>query len=168
LVDPCGKNGWSIRIATDDADVAAFRDLCSEFARSLVYTAECASLEHQGIDAELAALPGAYGPPRGVILIAIDPRGSAVGCVALRPLAPNICEMKRMYVRPSGRGKGTGRALAKALIDWARGVGYHAMRLDTGASMTDATALYQSLGFREIPAYNRDPTPGTRWMELRL
>jgi len=158
----------TIRAASGDADVAAFRDLCTEYARSLAYTAECASLEHQGIDAELVTLPGAYGPPRGVILLAVDHADSPVGCVALRPLAPDICEMKRMYLRPHARGCGIGCALAVAIIDAARRLNYRAVRLDTGASMTAAASLYQSLGFLDIPPYNRDPTPGTRWMELIL
>lgn len=158
----------TIRAASGDADVSAFGELCTEYARSLAYTAECASLEHQGIDAELAALPGAYGPPRGVMILALDPAGLAVGCVALRPLGADICEMKRMYLQPRARGCGVGRALAAAIIDAARGLNYRAMRLDTGASMTAAAALYRSLGFRDIPPYNRDPTPGTRWMELPL
>lgn len=158
----------TIRAASGDADVAAFRELCTEYAASLQYTAECASLEHQCIDAELAALPGAYGPPRGVIILAFDEAVQPIGCVALRPIAPDICEMKRMYVRPSARGVGIGRALARAIITAAREARYHAMRLDTGVSMTTATGLYRSLGFRDIPPYNRDPTPGTRWMELQL
>jgi len=157
-----------IRAASGYADTQAFRDLCTEYARSLDYTAECASLEYQGIDAELATLPGAYGPPRGVIFLAFDHAGSAVGCVALRPLLPDICEMKRMYLRPRARGSGLGRDLAATIIDAASHLHYRAMRLDTGASMAAASALYQSLGFRDIPAYNRDPTPGTRWMQLAL
>ncbi len=55
-----------------------------------------------------------------------------------------------------------------AVIDAARALNYRAVRLDTGATMTAAAGLYQSLGFRDIPVYNRDPTPGTRWMELTL
>lgn len=159
---------FEIRAAAGDHDVAAFRTLCTEYARSLEYTTECASLEHQGIDCELAGLPGVYAPPRGEILLAVDQSGDPVGCVAIRPLPGDVCEMKRMYVRPAARGHGVGRDLAVAVINAAQAMGYRAMRLDTGASMTAAAGLYQSLGFRDIPAYNRDPTPGTRWMELRL
>lgn len=158
----------TIRAASGNGDIATFRDLCAEYARSLEYSAECASLEHQGIDRELASLPGAYAPPRGVILLARTGESAPAGCVALRPLADDVCEMKRMYVRPAARGRGVGRALAAAVIDAARSMNYRAMRLDTGATMTAAAGLYQSLGFRDIPAYNRDPTPGTRWMELTL
>ena len=158
----------AIRSAATASDIAAFRELCIEYARSLEYTAECASLEHQGIACELSSLPGAYSPPRGVILVAFDQAGAAIGCVALRPLGPDICEMKRMYIRPAARGSGLGRTLALAIMAAARDLKYRVMRLDTGASMTAAASLYESLGFQDIPAYNRDPTPGTRWMELVL
>jgi len=162
----------TIRPARTPADLAAFRALCLEYARTLEYTAECQSLEHQGFDAEMATLPGAYAPPRGEILLAFDPAApeSPIGCVALRPLGDggDFCEMKRMYVRPHARSRGVGRALATALIAAARERNYRAMRLDTGATMLHAAALYQSLGFRDIPAYNHDPAPGTRWMELPL
>lgn len=159
---------FEIRAAQGESDVAAFRLLCAEYAASLEYTTEYASLEHQGIDCELAGLPGAYAPPRGMILLACDSSGAAMGCVAVRPLSEDTCEMKRMYVRPELQGQGVGRALAVTVIARARQLGYAAMRLDTGASMTVAARLYESLGFRDIPAYNRDPTPGTRWMEPML
>lgn len=157
----------TIRTAIGPADISMFRALCSEYARTLAYTAECASLEHQRIDEELAALPGDYSPPRGAMLLALAGE-EPVGCVALRPLGDGICEMKRMYVIGAFRGRGVGRSLASAILDAARTLRYRAMRLDTGASMTAAASLYESLGFRDIPAYNRDPTPGTRWMELSL
>lgn len=157
-----------IRPAVSGEDIAAFRELCAEYVESLEYTAECASLEHQGIGCELASLPGAYAPPRGEILLARDGASIPIGCVALRPLDQTVCEMKRMYVRPAVRDKGLGRSLAMAIIAAARSRGYQAMRLDTGVSMTAAAALYASIGFRDIPPYNRDPTPGTRWMELTL
>lgn len=157
----------TVRPARSDADIAAFRTLCLEYARTLEYTDECRSLEHQGFDAEMAGLPGCYAQPRGEILVAYggpDP----IGCVALRPLSDDICEMKRMYVRPVARSRGVGRLLATSIIAAARARGYRAMRLDTGASMHHAAALYRSLGFREIPAYNHDPVPGTMWFELTL
>ena len=160
--------GYALVSATTVQHIAVFRELCLEYASSLQYTSECASLEHQGIDKELNSLPGAYAPPRGAILVALDPNGRAAGCAALRPLDDSICEMKRMYVRPEFRGRGVGRLLAAAVITRARAIGYEAMRLDTGVSMVAAAALYKQLGFRDIPAYNRDPTPGTRWMELCL
>lgn len=158
----------NVRAVMNKGDLAAFRALCLEYANTLEYTRECKSLEYQGFDAEMAGLPGAYARPRGEILLAIDDAEGAIGCVAMRPLSEDICEMKRMYVRPAGRGRGVGRMLAEGIVAAARERGYRAMRLDTGATMVEAARLYESLGFRDIPPYNRDPVPGTRWMELTL
>jgi putative acetyltransferase len=91
-----------------------------------------------------------------------------VGVVGLRPLAAEVCEMKRLYVREAGCGTGCGRALAEAVIAAAIERGYRAMRLDTLKSMHRAQALYRALGFREIARYYENPLPGTRYFELTL
>ena len=138
------------------------RALFLEYAQSLDF-----SLCFQAFDDELAQLPGEYAPPDGCLLlarIAADP----LGCVALRPIDSSTCEMKRLYLRPAARGQGVGRALAVAVIAEARRIGYAAMRLDTVPSMKTAIALYQSLGFVEIPPYRHNPLPGAVFMELTL
>jgi GNAT superfamily N-acetyltransferase len=117
----------------------------------------------QGFEKELASLPGDYAPPRGRLLIA-----SGAGCVALRPLDEETCEMKRLYVREEHRGSGLGRRLVEALIEEARAIGYRRMRLDTLPKMDSAQKLYASLGFREIAAYRANPVPGARFLELSL
>jgi GNAT superfamily N-acetyltransferase len=117
----------------------------------------------QNFEEELAGLPGEYQPPRGRLLIA-----EGAGCVALRPIDAEVCEMKRLYVRPEHRGSGLGRALVLAIISEARGIGYRRMRLDTMAKMGSAQSLYASLGFREIGAYRYNPEPGARFLELEL
>jgi putative acetyltransferase len=123
----------------------------------------------QGFEAELASLPGRYAPPSGRLVVA-EMAGQAVGCVGLRDLGQGICEMKRLYVRDPGRGRGVGRALAERVIAEARGQGYRAMRLDTlrTEQMAAANGLYDHLGFRDIPAYYDNPLPGVRYMELSL
>jgi len=119
----------------------------------------------QGFAEELADLPGQYAPPAGRLLLA-KCDGWPAACGAVRKIAPGICEMKRLYVRPSFRGRGIGRALAAALVQSARDTGYRAMKLDTLASMKAAVALYQSLGFRPTRAYYQNPLPDVLYFEL--
>lgn len=119
-------------------------------------------LAYQNFDAELAALPGAYAPPRGALLLARKNGRAAEGCVAMRPLGEDgVCEMKRLYVAPEGRGGGLGRALAIAVIETARSSGYRELRLDTLPAMTAAIRLYGALGFVRTHAYYDGAVDGT-------
>ena len=144
-------------MATTPEQIATVAELFREYAASLGV-----DLSFQGFEQELASLPGDYAPPRGRLLLADG------GCVALRPLGGDICEMKRLYVRPSARGTGLGRALVQRVIDEARALGYRAMRLDTLPSMTAAAAMYRAFGFREIEPYRFNPVEGTKYFELGL
>jgi GNAT superfamily N-acetyltransferase len=120
-------------------------------------------------DEELNGLPGDYAPPSGGRLLLVEHEGRVAGCVALRALEPGICEMKRLYLRPQYRKQGIGRMLVEAILMEARSIGYRGMRLDTiEPKMKDAVALYQRLGFREIPPYRRNPIAGVMYMELEL
>jgi putative acetyltransferase len=121
----------------------------------------------QAFDDELASLPGRYARPTGRLLLAADGE-SVVGVVALRSLNGADCEMKRLYVRPAGRGSRIGRLLATTLINEARLAGYHRMLLDTLPSMAQAQALYRSIGFMEIAPYCDNPIAGTLYMALDL
>jgi ribosomal protein S18 acetylase RimI-like enzyme len=143
-------------------DLEVVRELIEEYVRALGV-----DLGFQEIERELADLPGTYGPPGGVILLA-RVSGEIAGCVALRALEEDACEMKRLYVRPAFRGTGLGRQLALELIGRARALGYRRMRMDTLPQMQAARKLYTSLGFREIEAYRFNPVPGTAFMELAL
>lgn len=136
--------------------------LFREYAQSLGV-----DLDFQDFDAELAQLPGKYAPPGGILLLATE-GGSARGCVALRPLSPGVCEMKRLYVRPAARGRGFGVALARAVLDEAARLGYATMRLDTLERLSEAMRLYETLGFRRIPAYYANPLPEVVYWELDL
>ncbi|HEU5213640.1 MAG TPA: GNAT family N-acetyltransferase [Gaiellaceae bacterium] len=146
----------------DPADVETARALFAEYAASLGV-----DLDFQGFDDELAGLPAGYLAPTGVLLLA-DTGAGTVGCVAVRALQGDICELKRLYVRPAGRGAGLGRTLTEAAIAAARRLGYRSMRLDTLPAMQTAYALYRELGFREIEPYRFNPVPGTRYLELDL
>ena len=161
-----GAHVARIAEVTDPARMDVVRDLFREYQRSIGV-----DLCFQGFAEELATLPGAYAPPRGRLLLAVNGDQSGdhpVGCVALRPLDGDAAEMKRLYVRPSGRGQGLGRRLATEIIEAARALGYRHVRLDTLASMTGAIALYRALGFVEISPYRPNPLPGPRYFELAL
>ena len=122
----------------------------------------------QGFERELAELPGAYAPPAGRLLVA-RVGGEVAGCVGLRPLEPGVCEMKRLWVEPGFAGHGIGRALAEAIVEAARTIGYERMRLDTiPERMPAAQRLYASLGFQEIPPYYDNPLAGVVMLELTL
>lgn len=118
----------------------------------------------QGIERELANLPGDYGPPGGAFFLARTTDG-VPGCVGLRRLDADTGEVKRLYVRPEARGRGVGRRLARAAVDAGRALGYARLRLDTLGWMHEAIALYRSLGFRPIPAYYDNPLPDVVYME---
>jgi GNAT superfamily N-acetyltransferase len=151
-----------IRPAITPDEIAVARILFAEYAAALKI-----DLGFQNFADELAQLPGPYVPPRGRLFIAWFDE-TAAGCAALRPLFDDVCEMKRMYVRPAFRGRGVGRRLAEAIIAAARQIGYVRMRLDTLPQMSAATGLYESLGFTRRSAYYDTPLAHTIFMELVL
>jgi GNAT superfamily N-acetyltransferase len=143
-------------------DLMAVKDLFQEYADSLNF-----ELDFQDFREELETLPGKYAPPSGAILVAKE-NGETVGCVAVRPLGGEVCEMKRLYVKPSHRGRRVGWELALAIIEEAKRFGYKAMRLDTVVAMKEASDLYRTLGFQPIDAYCYNPIPGAMYFELKL
>ncbi len=144
----------------DDIDIV--RKLMQEYQTRLGV-----DLCFQGFEAELKGLPGDYAAPGGRLLLA-SINGSAIGCVALRALDGSRCEMKRLFVRPAGRGLGVGRALVTRVMDEARAIGYAEMVLDTLPTMAEAQALYHAFGFRDISPYRVNPIPGTRYLGCSL
>ena len=148
------------------AQVGATREILREYAASLAV-----DLCFQNFEDELAALPGAYAPPGGQLLLAyVD--GALAACGGLRGLEDvdhaNACEMKRLYVRPAFRRFGLGRVIAQALIDEAVRCGYSSMLLDTLDDMEAARGLYASLGFVEVAPYYYNPIPGAHYLKVDL
>jgi len=150
-----------LRAVTDDHFVAA-RALFEEYAASLGV-----DLCFQNFDEELKTLARQYGTPDGCLLLASE-ADQAIGCVALRRLDADGCEMKRLYVKPPFRHLKIGKFLVATIIEEATRLGYSWVRLDTLPSMTTAQKLYSSFGFREIAPYCFNPIPGTIFMELQL
>jgi putative acetyltransferase len=148
--------------ADSEEHLSQGRDLLREYAASLGF-----DLHFQEFKKEVAEFPGEYSPPDGRFLLAQEDEKTA-GCVALRKISQDVCEMKRLYVRPEFRGTAVGRKLAEAIIEEARKMGYERMRLDTAPFMKAAIALYLSLGFKEIESYRYNPIEGAKFMELDL
>lgn len=188
----------TIRRAAFPADLAIVSELFREYVASLPFVLDFQGFERElaelpGCYAEpqgcvLVATGGLWavaacgsqaddsrsGPPPGVAASVtngsheVTTPNPALGCVALRPLEPGICEMKRMYVRADARGLGVGRALGEAILREAAERGYNLMRLDTIARMTAANALYASLGFRPTAPYCFNPLPDALFFEHSL
>ena len=148
------------------AQWAEAKNILREYASSLD-----ADLCFQDFEGELLELPGQYAVPRGAFFLAIV-AGQVAGCCALRPLDdvdyPNACEMKRLYVRPAHRGSGLGRLLAERVLDAARQDGYDSILLDTLSDMESARALYEDLGFEEVPPYYHNPIAGAHYLRAEL
>jgi ribosomal protein S18 acetylase RimI-like enzyme len=149
--------------AQSQEEIELARGLFQEYAAGLGI-----SLCFQNFEQELAELPGAYAPPTGRLLLAIEAQQPA-GCVALRKIAGGVCEIKRLFVRPEFRGTGLGHVLTETIISAAREIGYKQMRLDTlPGKMDRAIEMYRAIGFKEIEAYYANPVENALFMELAL
>lgn len=155
---------FRIRPVRSPGDLEATVQLFKAYASALGI-----DLGYQDFATELATLPGKYAPPAGELLLARGQDGAPLGCVGLRPIAPDgCCEMKRLYVAPAARGLGLGRALVAAVIDGAVRGGYREMRLDTLPTMAEAIALYRAAGFAPIAPYYDTPIAETLFFARAL
>lgn len=162
MTDPSRDRNPVIRDAGGAADMETVRELFVEYQAAIGV-----DLCFQGFDEELATLPGRYVRPSGCLLLATDSdRVAAV--IGMGPLGDGVAEMKRLYVRAPWRGAGLGRRLAEAVVGSARDAGHRKICLDTLDFMTEARALYRSMGFVEIPSYYDNPTDGVLYMECAL
>ena len=146
---------------TGDA-IEEIKQLFIEYSQSLGV-----NLDFQNFETELNTLPGKYIPPNGALILALVD-GKAAGCVALRKMDNDICEMKRLYVRNDYRGLGIGNTLISMIIEEAGKLNYSYMRLDTLPTMKRAQELYKSYGFYDIEPYVYNPVTGTRFLELNI
>ena len=143
--------------ATTPEHFDAARKLFREYSERLGV-----SLCFQGFEDELRVLESMYAPPAGALLL-LEHDGRYVGCVGVRRLGEE-CEMKRLYVGPALRGQGWGRRLAEAAAARARELGYRRLYLDTLPAMTEARALYATMGFETTDAYYANPIEGVAYM----
>jgi ribosomal protein S18 acetylase RimI-like enzyme len=152
-----------IRPADGAEDIAHARRLFQAYQASL-----SVDLCFQNFAEELSSLPGAYAPPHGCLLLAMD-GAVPVGTVALRPLQTDSdAEMKRLFVVPEVRGLSIGRRLVAAVITHARRQGYRRLLLDTLPEMEAAQRLYRDVGFVETGPYVHNPVKGARYLLLTL
>ena len=126
-----------------------------------------AYLDLQNYDEELAHLEVKYGPPDGRLYILMED-GAALGCVGLRRISDADCELKRLYLRPTARGRGLSRLLMDRVVADARAIGYSRMLLDTLPFLRAARGLYREYGFEEIERYNDSPMDDSIYMKLEL
>jgi GNAT superfamily N-acetyltransferase len=164
-----GDAMYEIREVNGHAELSVARRIFAEYIASIAHISG-QSFAHQDTDAELNGLPGKYGPPHGAIILAFS-RGDCIGCAAVRPLpevGADACELKRMYVRPTERGRGIGAALCEGVFDAARRIGYRRICLDSDPRLDSALRLYARLGFRSVARFNDDPDEGTVYLGREL
>ncbi len=160
-------SAFTITPVTTSDDIKAARNLFSDYANWLEND-HGISLEFQGINEELASLPGKYAPPKGQIYLALDGNGKAIACGAFRPFKERTCEIKRLYVSPDARGHRLGTTLVEIILKGAKEAGYSKAVLDTASFMTQAQSLYEGFGFKDIPKYYENPMAGVRYMGADL
>lgn len=148
--------------AVTTADYAVGRAMFEEYARAIDV-----DLCFQDFAAELDRLSVMYAPPAGALLLARAGQDVA-GCVGLRKLRDDICEMKRLYVAPAFRGRHVGRRMAEDIARRARELGYRTLVLDTLGTMEAAQRLYLSMGFKPATSYYVNPLPNVKYFSLDL
>jgi GNAT superfamily N-acetyltransferase len=138
-------------VAVDDGDGARLAAAMVEEMRVL----------YDGLDLDGAHMPkagpGELGPPDGGFLVGYDPEGTAICCGGFKRFAPEVAEIKRMYVVPEARGTGVARQLLERLEAGARDLGFTIVRLDTGDRQPGAVRLYLRAGYHEVANYNGNP-----------
>ncbi|KAJ4202036.1 hypothetical protein NW759_015504 [Fusarium solani] len=166
----------SIRQATSSTDLASVTECFQAYTQWLDE-----DISFQDYSTELEGLPGKYAPPFGALLLAVDDaQGQVLGCIALRPLTvqaeyrqhhptdQRYCEIKRLFLYPSARGRQVGRKLVREVLKRAEAEGYDVALLDTLSKMTSAINLYKSEGFVKVEAYTYNPLQGAIYFAKKI
>ncbi len=152
----------TIEIAQSPDDISAVKAIFLEYMAFIeTYLGE--SLNFQGTEKEFADFPNTYDA-----LLLAKMNGKPVAACGLKPFKPGICELKRLYCRPNGRGHQLGLKLTQATLKEAHKQGYKAMYLDTDRGLGHANAIYEVLGFKDIERYYDNPMGCSRYMALTL
>lgn len=152
----------TIDIAQSPDDIATVKTIFLEYMAFIeTYLGE--SLNFQGTEKEFADFPNTYDA-----LLLAKVNGKPVAACGLKPFKTDICELKRLYCRPNGRGHQLGLKLTEATIIEARRQGYEQIYLDTDPGLTHANAVYEALGFKDIERYYDNPMGCSRYMALKL
>jgi GNAT superfamily N-acetyltransferase len=150
-----------VSVGSDRQRLESFEHLICEYQAWLPEDLRVADLEE-----EVRHLTERYGA-EGLLLAYEGVR--AVGCVVLCRRDAETAEIKRLYVVPSARGSGVGRALAEEAIARARTAGHRRIVLDTHRSRLEAAyALYRALGFEECAAYGTADYACPTFLSLEL
>jgi ribosomal protein S18 acetylase RimI-like enzyme len=150
------------KTAKSEEDFKTAKEIFLEYKNSLNL-----DLCFQKFHEEISDLPSQYSEPAGCIILCYD-NNEPIGCIALRKFEGDTCEMKRLYLRPEARGKGSGRVMANKIVEKAKQFGYKKIRLDTIETMKEAIALYKTMGFKVIAPYRFNPLEGVIYMELEI
>jgi ribosomal protein S18 acetylase RimI-like enzyme len=151
---------------------AQARELLLEYGRFVVAQPGAARFCFASLEEEAALLPLSFLEQGGGCIMA-NAQGEPVGFIAWRALpaivAPDCWELKRLWVRPAGRGLGLGRALTQAVLARAIAAQRKAVYLDTApASMAAALRIYIELGFQPCAPYNDNPVEGLAYLVKTL
>jgi len=151
-----------IFIAKTDTDIQSVKTIFLEY---LEFIEDFLSqpLDFQGTEKEFATFPATYD-----FLALATLAGKPVAACGVKPFETNICELKRLYCRPEGRGHNLGERLTIFVIDKAKQAGYATMYLDTDPALTHACKIYESLGFTDIEQYYDNPMGCSRYMKKTL
>lgn len=107
------------------------------------------AFDAEGADADLFALPASYAASGGTFdVVAVN--STIVGTMGLMPIGDGVVELRKMYLLPAARGRGTGRVLVDRALTWARNAGFSRMELDTASVLVAARKLYKQNGFEPM------------------